>query len=185
MTVTKKCVSLEKNLSTLLSIVCIKLALLKILGMGIVTCSAIVKLPQIIKIVRSGNARGLSLFSTFLDIFAATSVSIYGFYKHVPFSKWSSNTIYDSFTEKYEASLRDTALLSQVPLIQIYLNFNNKSTGNLSAITTGLIFIGSFVRFITVLCDNIDTLYLINVTVLSFCNGMLFYQIIHYWNKKS
>ena len=49
---------------------CLKLALSKVLGLGMVAGGAILKLPQILTVVRSGSARGLSLSSYILDTVA-------------------------------------------------------------------------------------------------------------------
>ena len=49
---------------------CLKLALSKVLGLGMVAGGAILKLPQILTVVRSGSARGLSLSSYVLDTVA-------------------------------------------------------------------------------------------------------------------
>ncbi|GJN93487.1 hypothetical protein Rhopal_006544-T1 [Rhodotorula paludigena] len=54
---------------------CLKLALSKGLGLGMVAGGAILKLPQIVTVVRSGSARGLSLSSYVLDT-AATAITV-------------------------------------------------------------------------------------------------------------
>lgn len=51
---------------------CLKLAVSKGLGLAMVAGGAILKLPQIVTVVKSGSARGLSLSSYVLDT-AATA----------------------------------------------------------------------------------------------------------------
>ncbi|GAA6007297.1 hypothetical protein JCM10207_001575 [Rhodosporidiobolus poonsookiae] len=67
---------------------CIKYSLSKGLGLAMVAGGAILKLPQIITVVTSGSARGLSLSSYVLDT-AATAVSVaYNIREGYPFSTY-------------------------------------------------------------------------------------------------
>ena len=53
---------------------------------NIVSCSIYtVKVPQIIKIVRSRSVQGISLFATFLELTAVTFTGAYNFAKGFPF----------------------------------------------------------------------------------------------------
>lgn len=54
---------------------CLKLGISKGLGLGIVAGGAIVKLPQIIKIISSKSVRGISLSSYLLDT-ASTGIAV-------------------------------------------------------------------------------------------------------------
>ncbi|GAA6050417.1 hypothetical protein JCM3770_004028 [Rhodotorula araucariae] len=54
---------------------CLKLAVSKGLGLAMVAGGAILKLPQIVTVVKSGSARGLSLTSYVLDT-AATAITV-------------------------------------------------------------------------------------------------------------
>lgn len=54
---------------------CLKLALSKVLGVGIILGGAVVKVPQILTVLSSKSARGLSLSSYLLDT-AATAITV-------------------------------------------------------------------------------------------------------------
>ncbi|GAA6041494.1 hypothetical protein JCM8097_001904 [Rhodosporidiobolus ruineniae] len=67
---------------------CLKYSLSKGLGVAMVAGGAILKLPQIITVVRSGSARGLSLSSYVLDT-AATAITVaYNIRNAFPFSTY-------------------------------------------------------------------------------------------------
>jgi mannose-P-dolichol utilization defect protein 1 len=67
---------------------CLKYALSKGLGLGMVAGGAILKVPQIISVVSSGSAKGLSLSSYVLDT-AATAITVaYNIRKENPFSTY-------------------------------------------------------------------------------------------------
>lgn len=65
---------------------CIKIAVSKALGLGIVLGSAVVKVPQIIKIFYSGSAAGLSLTAYMLELIAAIVTLAYNLRRETPFS---------------------------------------------------------------------------------------------------
>lgn len=65
---------------------CLKLAISKCLGLGIVVGGSIVKIPQIITIVRHGSAKGLSLTSFLLETVAYQIVLVYNMRLRNPFS---------------------------------------------------------------------------------------------------
>lgn len=67
---------------------CVKLAISKGLGLGIVIGGAIVKIPQIITIIRHGSAKGLSLTSFLLETTAYEIVLIYNTRLNNPFSTY-------------------------------------------------------------------------------------------------
>lgn len=54
---------------------CLKLAVSKVLGVGIIAGGAVVKVPQIVSVVSAKSARGLSLSSYLLDT-AATAITV-------------------------------------------------------------------------------------------------------------
>ncbi|ORY86741.1 hypothetical protein BCR35DRAFT_302478 [Leucosporidium creatinivorum] len=70
---------------------CIQYSISKALGFGIVLGGSIVKVPQIIKIVRSHSARGLSLSSYLLDT-AATGITVaYNVRNEFPWSTYGES----------------------------------------------------------------------------------------------
>lgn len=70
---------------------CIQYSMSKLLGLAIVMGGAVVKVPQIIKIVNGRSARGLSLASFLLDS-AGTGINVaYNIRKHFPWSTYGES----------------------------------------------------------------------------------------------
>nr|XP_014352224.1 PREDICTED: mannose-P-dolichol utilization defect 1 protein [Latimeria chalumnae] len=72
----------------LLHVPCLKILISKILGIGIIIGSVMVKLPQIIKILRAKSAEGLSFDSILLELLAITGTMAYSISNQFPFSAW-------------------------------------------------------------------------------------------------
>ncbi|KAK6332948.1 hypothetical protein TWF718_010776 [Orbilia javanica] len=72
---------------------CIKLGISKGLGIGIIAASSIVKIPQILKIINSGSAAGLSLLSTLLETGAYAISIAYNFRNGFPFSTFGETAL--------------------------------------------------------------------------------------------
>jgi len=70
---------------------CLKIAISKCLGYGIVVGSAMIKIPQIIKILQASSVEGLSLLSFLLELIALTATASYSFAKNFPFSAWGES----------------------------------------------------------------------------------------------
>jgi mannose-P-dolichol utilization defect protein 1 len=70
---------------------CIQYSFSKALGLAIVLGGSIVKVPQILKIVKARSARGLSLASFLLDS-AGTGINVaYNIRKHFPWSTYGES----------------------------------------------------------------------------------------------
>jgi len=67
---------------------CLKHTLSKGLGIGIIAGSVLVKVPQILKIVRSQSAAGITFVSVVLELFAISSSLSYSYCSGFPFSAW-------------------------------------------------------------------------------------------------
>nr|XP_031840028.1 mannose-P-dolichol utilization defect 1 protein homolog [Nomia melanderi] len=67
---------------------CFKATLSKFLGLGIIAGSLLVKVPQIVKILKSKSVQGINLFSVLLDVFAITAMVCYSIVSGFPFSSW-------------------------------------------------------------------------------------------------
>ncbi|KAF3909298.1 hypothetical protein ABW20_dc0108110 [Dactylellina cionopaga] len=72
---------------------CIKLGISKGLGIGIIAASSIVKVPQILKIINSKSAAGLSLLSTLLETDAYAIAIAYNFRNGFPFSTFGETAL--------------------------------------------------------------------------------------------
>ncbi|KDN52950.1 mannose-P-dolichol utilization defect 1 protein [Tilletiaria anomala UBC 951] len=70
---------------------CLHLALSKSLGLGIVVFGSIMKVPQILKIVNSRSARGISLSMYILEVLAYTISLAYAYRRQIPFSTYGEN----------------------------------------------------------------------------------------------
>ena len=68
-------------------------------------------------------------------------------------------------------------------LLQAYTNYSNGSTGQLSAITVVLIFLGSMTRIFTSIQETGDQLTVMTYVVASICNAVLVSQLIYYGRK--
>ncbi|KAK3328906.1 hypothetical protein B0H66DRAFT_526303 [Apodospora peruviana] len=72
---------------------CLKLAVSKALGVGIVGASAVVKVPQIVKLVRSQSASGVSFLSYLLETSALLTSLAYNFRNQFPFSTYGESAL--------------------------------------------------------------------------------------------
>jgi mannose-P-dolichol utilization defect protein 1 len=68
-------------------------------------------------------------------------------------------------------------------LNQAFANFMAKSTGNLSAITLILQFLGCVARIFTSIQETGDTNLIISYIINSVVNGILVLQLFYYWNS--
>jgi mannose-P-dolichol utilization defect protein 1 len=68
-------------------------------------------------------------------------------------------------------------------LYQAFLNYQNASTGTLSAITLWLQFIGCVARIFTSLQETGDFTMILGFVIASISNGILVAQLVYYWNS--
>ncbi|KAI4504526.1 hypothetical protein M0802_000076 [Mischocyttarus mexicanus] len=67
---------------------CFKATLSKILGLGIIAGSILVKVPQIVKILKNKDSKGINIYSVLMDLFCITAMTSYSFVSGFPFSAW-------------------------------------------------------------------------------------------------
>jgi mannose-P-dolichol utilization defect 1 len=72
---------------------CIKLAISKVLGIGIIAGSATVKIPQILKLLSSKSASGVSFLSYLLESSAFLIGLAYSYRQGFPFSTYGENAL--------------------------------------------------------------------------------------------
>ncbi|XP_020614751.1 mannose-P-dolichol utilization defect 1 protein-like isoform X1 [Orbicella faveolata] len=72
-------------------VVCLKIALSKLLGYFIVALASIAKLPQIIKVLRASSVEGLSLLSFITELTTMTGTFSYSSARGFPFSTWGES----------------------------------------------------------------------------------------------
>jgi mannose-P-dolichol utilization defect protein 1 len=204
--------------------VCIKFILSKILGYSIIVGSSIIKVPQIINILKSRKVEGLNIYMFLLELIGYTISMFYSYRLNLPFSTYGENMFmtiqnliilflffqfklgfgffFVAVTSAYSAFLFSLMqknivndqmidwlfsltipifILGRIP--QIYSNFKNKSTGQLSLITIFMQVGGSAARVFTTLQEVNDLLMLSGYLVALFLNGILLLQILWYWSK--
>ncbi|KAL3698844.1 hypothetical protein R1sor_012920 [Riccia sorocarpa] len=194
--------------------------LAKVLGYSIVAASAIVKLPQIIIIMKNKSIEGLSKTSFEMEVVGFTIALAYCLYKQIPFSAYGELVflllqgifllllIYNYSTDLGPVTWVKTALycalapsllagnvsesvietlygfqhaiffLARIP--QIYDNFKNKSTGQLSFLTTLMQFAGTIVRLFTSIQENAPSSMILGSLLGLFTNGTVFTQLLVY-----
>ena len=67
---------------------CVKHAISKLLGVGIVAASSVVKIPQILKLLQSQSATGISFLANFLETATFVVTLIYDARNEFPFSTY-------------------------------------------------------------------------------------------------
>lgn len=67
---------------------CMKLAVSKALGVAIIGASSIVKIPQLLKLINSGSAEGISFFAYLLETSSYLVSLIYSIRNHYDFSTY-------------------------------------------------------------------------------------------------
>lgn len=73
------------------NIPCVKMAVSKGLGLGIVIGSSLVKLPQVLKIAKSGSGEGISVVGVLLELVAISFSGTYSFTQGFPFSSYGES----------------------------------------------------------------------------------------------
>lgn len=102
---------------TLTDDACLKLAVSKALGLGIVGASSIVKVPQILKLLNSKSASGVSILSYLLETAAYVVTLAYNFRNEFPFSTYG-----------------ETALIAAQNVVITALVFNYSGRASLAAV---------------------------------------------------
>ncbi|KAI8082762.1 uncharacterized protein BX664DRAFT_284471 [Halteromyces radiatus] len=210
---------------------CLKYALSKVLGFGIVFGSAIIKVPQMVTIISKRSAKGLSLASYYLETYAYIIILAYNLRQANPFSTygevvfiasqnvlitlmifwygrrptsssssilWTLNCnaaafigvfcvllvpswIPDWLLSSLYAITIPMTLASKLP--QIYTNYENQSTGQLSVFAVLNYFAGTTARVFTTMTELDDPLMLAGNVLASLLNGVLVMQVYLYWGK--
>lgn len=85
-------VSLVENV-TLSDAACLKLAVSKTLGVGIIAASSIVKIPQLLKLLNSQSAAGISFLSYALETLSYLVTLVYNIRNGFPFSTYGETAL--------------------------------------------------------------------------------------------
>ncbi|KAF7091855.1 hypothetical protein CFC21_094400 [Triticum aestivum] len=191
-----------------------------VLGYFIIAGSIVTKLPQILKILKHGSVRGLSVASFELELIGYTIALAYCIHKGLPFSAygelaflliqaiiligiiyyysppmgsktWMKALLYCGLAPTVLAGKIDPGLFeilyasqhaiffcARVP--QIWKNFTNKSTGELSFLTSFMNFAGSLVRVFTSIQEKTPLSVLMGSVIGIVTNGTILGQIAMY-----
>ncbi|XP_064456433.1 mannose-P-dolichol utilization defect 1 protein-like isoform X2 [Ornithodoros turicata] len=199
---------------------CLKIALSKTLGYGIIVGSTLVKVPQIVKLWKAQSAEGISLASVLLELGGITATTAYSFANRYPFSAWGEGLFlafetaliamlvlqfrgqqgrawaffaaYIGLTSILSSGVAPMPLLAaaqvaSVPIVifgklmQAWRNYRQGHTGQLSAITAGLLFGGALARIFTSLTETGDPLMVATFALAAGANCTLFTQVLYYW----
>jgi mannose-P-dolichol utilization defect protein 1 len=68
-------------------------------------------------------------------------------------------------------------------LIQAVTNYKNQSTGQLSAVTCFMLFLGALARVFTTIQETGDDILLVTFLCTSAMNGVIAGQVLWYWNS--
>ncbi|PAN13901.1 hypothetical protein GQ55_2G359700 [Panicum hallii var. hallii] len=192
----------------------------KVLGYSIIAASTVAKLPQILKILKHGSVRGLSVASFELEVVGYTIALAYCIHKGLPFSAygelaflliqaiilvaiiyyysppmgsktWMKALLYCGLAPTVLAGKIDPGLFevlyasqhaifffARVP--QIWKNFTNKGTGELSFLTCFMNFAGSIVRVFTSIQEKTPLSVIMGSAIGIVMNGTLLGQILLY-----
>jgi len=204
---------------------CVKLMLSKSLSLGVLVGALFYKLPQILKIQNNKSAKGVTLSSVSLELFAVTCSLIYSFNMRFPFMTYGelffvsffdllmiaqilsfefggvglrglvglgayagiigyllSGVLPLSALQIIQSCSSPLTIASRIP--QIYSNFRNGHTGQLSFITWFLNVGGTLARVFTTLQEVNDPLVLAGFSIAATLNTIVLLQIIYYWNAK-
>jgi mannose-P-dolichol utilization defect protein 1 len=104
------------------NVACMKIALSKGLGYGMILGGSLVKLPQILKVTAAQSAQGLSIASVCLDLTAVTATTAYNYSAQYPFSAWGEGVFL----------MVETALI-----LALALHYSSKTT---QAVISSIIF---------------------------------------------
>jgi mannose-P-dolichol utilization defect protein 1 len=190
----------------------------RILGLAIVLMSCIIKLPQIITLLRSKSAQGLSLTGFETELVAYTLTFSYGLHFSLPFSGYGesilmsaqdlvllaliykyaktpfshvatvvsfymgglavllSGQLGDEIMQALSAASFVTIMFARIP--QIYANFKNGNTGQLSIFSYIITVFGGSVRIFTSYQDNAGVTMVVGYIISTSMNFIIALQIL-------
>jgi len=201
---------------------CLKILISKGLGYAIILGAVIVKVPQILKMMKARSGAGVSIASLFFEMTAITFTMAYSVHKNFPFNSWGEtffmciqDIIIAVLTFYYGGSTFTALLFAPVYIginyvlsnpaltpfsvilklqefnlvvllisrfIQIWANFSNGHTGQLSVISQSLIAFGSLARVFTTIQETGDMLMTSQFVLACSLNCLILGQIFWYWN---
>ncbi|KAF9735261.1 hypothetical protein PMIN06_000655 [Paraphaeosphaeria minitans] len=107
---------------------CLKLAISKGLGIGIIAASSIVKVPQLLKILNAQSAEGISFLAYLLESGSYLISLAYNVRHGFPFSTYGETAL---------------ILVQNVVIASLVLKFGGKGVGSVGAWVAGLVAVGA------------------------------------------
>lgn len=107
---------------------CLKLAISKGLGIGIIAASSIVKIPQLLKILNAQSADGISFLTYVLESGSYMISLAYNFRHGFPFSTYGETSL---------------ILVQNIVIASLVLKFGGRGVGSVGAWLAGLVALGS------------------------------------------
>uniref|UniRef100_A0A1I8B1V1 Mannose-P-dolichol utilization defect 1 protein homolog n=1 Tax=Meloidogyne hapla TaxID=6305 RepID=A0A1I8B1V1_MELHA len=186
---------------------CLPILISRILGVGITVGSSLLFVPQILKIYQAKSAEGISLASQLFGLVSCLQwgdslfVSLQTVLIIMQILYYSNSGAFNAFVSGlfYFAGLMavvyhyvplkvlDGFQAATIPItflsksIQIWTNYSQKGTGQLSLISVFLQFAGCCARVFTSIQEtNKDWLIMAPFILASILNGLIFVQMIYY-----
>uniref|UniRef100_K1PSQ6 Mannose-P-dolichol utilization defect 1 protein n=1 Tax=Magallana gigas TaxID=29159 RepID=K1PSQ6_MAGGI len=149
---------------------CLLTFIVKIYGYVLIGSMILGQLPQIFKVLKRRNGSGINVLSTLLMLEASSSTVAYSVWKQFPINTWGENLVF---------------MVENVILVmQIYTNYRNHGTGQLSAASAFLSMFQSFGRFTSSLLLTMDKIMILTFVQASILNIVLTAQIVYYRRKE-
>mmetsp|Transcript_16502 Transcript_16502/g.36454 ORF Transcript_16502/g.36454 Transcript_16502/m.36454 type:complete len:251 (-) Transcript_16502:65-817(-) len=202
---------------------CTKQLVLNGLNLAVIVGAIAVKVPQLLKILAAGNAKGLSELTPAIEIVGNSFNAAYFIHVGAPFKNWGEAVFLNLqcavqllLTWHYTSGL---SLITRVPFVclylaflaavysdaipadvypvislsvavlftaarapQIFLNFKQGHTGQLSLVTYTLNVLGNMARFATTFLQVGDPFLIGTVVAIMSTNVTLVLQILYYWD---
>ncbi|CBZ50311.1 hypothetical protein NCLIV_007850 [Neospora caninum Liverpool] len=139
---------------------CGKQVLSACLSIGVLVGGSLVKLPQLIKILRAQSVEGLAEMSVFVEAISSSIFVSYNVLEGHPFATWGEMLF--------------VFFCSRLP--QIKQNWTQKHTGQLSAVTGVLMLCGNLARLFTSLVSLSDQFVVLSCSLATILNAIPLFQ---------
>ncbi|KRY38905.1 mannose-P-dolichol utilization defect 1 protein [Trichinella spiralis] len=174
---------------------CVSLVCSRLLGVGIVAGASLVKVPQILNIVFARSGAGVSVFSQLLELLCYTAAVAYmlganHFFCLCRLSSLYGFCCYHVYNGSVWENVLDSVQMMTIVIMfiaratQAFDNYIHKSTGQLSAVTYILLFLGSLARIFTSIKETGDNMIIAQYMMSTLMNLFICLQIQLYWGNK-
>ncbi|KAH8114447.1 mannose-P-dolichol utilization defect 1 protein [Phellopilus nigrolimitatus] len=162
---------------------CLKFAVSKGLGLGIVVGGGVMKLPQAFIILKARSARGLSFISYISETLSYAITLAYSYRNDFPFSTYGENFFLTLQNALITLGTLPLSVFSKLP--QIMSNYRARSTGQLSTFAVVSQIAGCLARLFTTATEVGDSLLFLGFALALAFNCVLGAQMWIYWGADS